>query len=132
MTILVVDDDADDLEILIESIKAFDPKAVCHIAHTTHDAMHALASGLLPDVIFLDINMPMMDGMRCLENMRAIFDLKDTRIFIYTTAINDQQILQCKALNANWLVKPNSFSGIFESLQYILHDHPGNKKGLDR
>jgi CheY-like chemotaxis protein len=120
MTLLLIDDDPDDIQILTEVITAIQPESICIVAESAHDAMNFLASGLLPDYIFMDINMPSMDGMSCLEYIRKIFDLGKTSIIMYSTSINAGQRKVCEELDAKWLVKPNSYSGIFESLQYLI------------
>ncbi|PKQ45139.1 response regulator [Confluentibacter flavum] len=78
----------------------------------------------LPDVIYLDLNMPLMNGEECLNDIRSEPRLSNIPIIIYSTyadkSISDE--LQKKGANL-YLVKPNSFKMLknllSRSLEYI-------------
>jgi CheY-like chemotaxis protein len=57
MIVLYVDDDPEDIEIFIEAIKENNSSVNCLIARNGKQAMDILDSDLLPNFIFLDINM---------------------------------------------------------------------------
>jgi CheY-like chemotaxis protein len=62
MTILLVDDDPEDQYIFIEATDQLADIAVV-TAGNGLEAIELLSGNLLPDIIFLDLNMPKMDGL---------------------------------------------------------------------
>jgi DNA-binding response OmpR family regulator len=68
MTILNIDDDSEDLELFCEVMESIDPKIKCLTAQTPDEAFLLLdETKLVPNYIFLDINMPVKDGKECLK-----------------------------------------------------------------
>lgn len=119
--ILAVDDDAEDSEFFCDAIQEIDSSIVVMKARNGEDALHLLENHLLlPDFIFLDINMPMMDGKTCLQEIKKIEKLKDVPVIMYSTSSNKAEILQFKSMGAGFLVKPNHFSKLVRSLSFIL------------
>lgn len=83
----------------------------------------------LPDVIYLDLNMPLMTGDECLHDIKNEPQLSNIPIVIYSTHADISIINELKIKGANlYLVKPNSFAKlknlITKSLEYI---HLSNK-----
>ncbi len=78
----------------------------------------------LPDVIYLDLNMPLMNGEECLDDIKTEPQLSKIPIIIYSTYVDDSLADILRKKGANWyLVKPNSFEKLKnllqKSLQYI-------------
>jgi len=66
--ILLVDDDADDQEFFIEAISRIENATLFEVANNGKEALQKLEdTNHLPDIIFLDINMPVMNGIECLH-----------------------------------------------------------------
>lgn len=61
-----------------------------------------------PDLILLDINMPVMDGFEFIETFRALnMDKNKTRIIIYTASFNQKDIELLKSIGfSDFIVKP--------------------------
>ncbi len=69
--ILYIDDDQEDIEIFKSSLAAIDSGIICPTAHNGKEGLDILRDGVvLPDLIFLDINMPVLNGRDCLLNIR--------------------------------------------------------------
>lgn len=133
--ILLADDDPDDIELFREALKE-----VTHdvVLTTTDNGARVLGmlSLLKPDLIFLDINMPVMNGMDCLSKIRQMPEHSDVPVVIYSTAADDKFIRKTFQLGANrYLKKPNSFEVIKSCLEEILQmpanallqpQHPGD------
>jgi CheY-like chemotaxis protein len=62
--ILLIDDDPDELDIFSEALAEIEKSIVCIQARSARASMNLLKS-LLPDYIFLDINMPEINGLKC-------------------------------------------------------------------
>lgn len=67
MVILAVDDDPEDFEFFTEAVMDIDKSIVVLTATNGQQALDLLNNLIIaPDFIFLDINMPVMDGRKCL------------------------------------------------------------------
>jgi CheY-like chemotaxis protein len=94
-SILLIEDDEDDQGFFIEAISGIEHTMLYHIAKNGKDAIDKLKnSTVLPDIIFTDINMPLMNGVECFlellknprtKNIPVVFLTSDTgqREFVY-------------------------------------------------
>jgi CheY-like chemotaxis protein len=81
----LIDDDEDDLEIFKMALGEIDPSITLHYAFSGVEALKKLNADpcLIPHVIFIDWNMPRMNGRQCLEEIKKTERLKMFRyIFI--------------------------------------------------
>ena len=110
MTILYADDDREDLDFFSEMLKIVDPEAACIHAKDGVEALEILSNLLLiPDYIFLDINMPIMDGKTCLKEIRKDSRFNDVPVVIYTTSSDPKEKAACLKLGATaFLFKPTT------------------------
>jgi CheY-like chemotaxis protein len=121
MIILIVDDDAEDIELFCEAVSEIDGTISCVEAYNGVEALKILQRDqLLPHFIFLDINMPFMNGQKCLAELKRNPIYKDIPVVMYSTTNNEQQIEECQALGASFLTKPNSYTDLLISLRPIL------------
>jgi CheY-like chemotaxis protein len=85
-----------------------------------HDHYHG--TGALPEVIFLDLNMPLMNGFQFLEVFKNLNvpGIKKVKIVIVTSSENPQDIQQAKSLGIeHYLTKPVSEDDLLEIFQEI-------------
>lgn len=121
MTILNVDDDEEDIEIFCDAVREIDPSIICLIAKSAEEAMQILHSDIeLPSYIFLDINMPKVDGNACLKEIKKDPRLLRIPVIMYSTHTRTSDIETYKALNAGFLVKQNSFYELVTELRKVL------------
>jgi CheY-like chemotaxis protein len=121
MIILAVDDDPEDREFFCDAIEQIDTSIVVMTARNGSEALQLLQNNyLLPDHIFLDINMPMMDGKTCLQELRKEKKFRDIPVVMYSTTKNQSEINLFKSLGARFLIKPDEFEKLVRSLAYIL------------
>lgn len=121
MIVLAVDDDPDDFEFFFEAIKEIDKSIIVLKATNGQEALHILENHLLmPDYIFLDINMPLMDGNTCLQEIKKNSKLRDIPVVMYSTSNNATEISKYKVMGARFLVKPHQFSKLVKSLAVLL------------
>jgi len=84
--------------------------------------MRYLSKESLPDMIFLDLNMPVKNGIECLKEIRNDKKLDNLPIIVYTTSDNPRDIDTCFDLRANlYVVKPTSFESIIKTLKKIIN-----------
>jgi CheY-like chemotaxis protein len=86
MTILYADDDLDDRMLFIEAFSEIRPSVLCITVCDGKQLLRSLRKvHELPDVIFLDINMPVMDGRECLIRLKRNRRLRTIPVVIYST-----------------------------------------------
>jgi CheY-like chemotaxis protein len=125
MIILIVDDDAEDIELFCEAVSEIDGTISCVEAYNGVEALKILQRDqLLPDFIFLDINMPFMNGQKCLAELKSNQVYRSIPVIMYSTTRNEQQIEDCRMLGASFLTKPNSYDDLLMSLRPILTGKP--------
>jgi len=111
--ILVVDDDIEDLEIFCEAINEINPSIQCITARHGKEAIHVLHElDTLPDIIFLDHNMPQMNGRRCLTYIKSDERLKAIPVVMYSTYFSYEAMDQLQKEGAFVLKKHNKFTDI--------------------
>jgi len=122
MTVLYVDDDAEDKEFFTEALKEIDSSIACNTASNGLEALEYLSrKNDLPSCIFLDINMPLMDGKTCLAEIKKQERLLNIPVVMYSTTSNTNQIRECYNLGAfDFLIKPNTLKKLSEDLSSIF------------
>jgi CheY-like chemotaxis protein len=122
MTILYADDDADDCELVVEALEKIDPQINCVMANDGEQALRILnEKDKLPDYIFLDVNMPVMNGKSCLIELKKDERLKEIPVVIYSTTQDRDEIKELYAMGATeYLQKPNTFSDLCISLKAVI------------
>jgi CheY-like chemotaxis protein len=121
VVVLNIDDDPEDLEIFYKAVKTVNPLAKCLLARDAKEALHILRDAIVPDYIFLDIHMPMMDGKTVLAELRQNKKLETVPVVMYSTRINPTETEEYAALGANqFLNKHNDFRGLCDSLESLL------------
>ena len=120
--LLLVDDDEDDSFLFREILTEVDPAIKLVTAENGRVALSMLGAenAVLPDIIFLDLNMPKMDGKQCLEELKKDDLLKDIPVFIYTTSSQSKDIEYTLQLGAAcFITKPSSSKDLQELLAII-------------
>jgi DNA-binding NtrC family response regulator len=102
ISILLIDDDTDDQELFGMALSKINPTLNCFYANDGILALKKLStdSAFTPDIIFIDINMPKMDGMECLQELKQIVRLKQAPIYMYSTTGDTEMIAESKKLGA--------------------------------
>jgi CheY-like chemotaxis protein len=121
--IFVIDDDIDDQELFIEAVKEIDAGIQCECASNGEEALEVLGKPdtNLPDLIFLDLNMPRLNGKQCLERLKSNKDLRHIPVIIYSTSSQENDVHDTMALGAvHFLTKPSSFHELCEMLGSLI------------
>jgi CheY-like chemotaxis protein len=83
--------------------------------------------GELPNVIFMDINMPQMDGWACLQALKETAKYKDIPVIVYSTSSNPKDVKHAFELGAQcFCVKPDSYREMQRMLKLIADNLQGN------
>lgn len=109
---MLADDDEDDRLFFKE---AFEEVKIAYNITTFIDGVQLMnylfdENNPLPDIIFLDLNMPRKSGLECLKEIRDNERLKEISVAIYSTSSSEQDIEDTFVNGANvYIRKPNDF-----------------------
>ena len=121
MRIVLIDDDHDDCELFSETVKALNADAHCSTFQNSPEAIDLLLSGTIsPDIIFLDVNMPRMNGRECLHSIKADSQLKVIPVVMYSTSNDPKEIKYFMSLGASYVSKPNTIEELARLLEPFL------------
>ncbi len=117
--VLLIDDDEDDQELFLQAIQEIAASVECISLDYARSALTQLENrALTADVIFLDLNMPIMTGQQFLSELHKREELSRIPVIILSTSSNVETINQAKALGAKkFITKPSNF----KELKNILH-----------
>jgi CheY-like chemotaxis protein len=127
--VLLIDDDDDDIALFFDAIREIDETIKCISASNGHDALKLLKNDLitLPDYIFLDLNMPRLNGKQCLSEIKKNSRLEHIPVIIYSTSKRPEDIEETRKLGAlHFITKPTLFNEICTALLAVLY--PENEK----
>lgn len=111
-TCFLIDDDTDDQEIFCTVLENLFPKIICITAGNGQVALDRLLSGeVSPDVIFLDLNMPLMSGRQFLEGVNENAVLASIPIIVLSTSADQNTKASVLELGARqFITKPDKYS----------------------
>ena len=116
--ILVVDDEVDIVSTIEFRLKSCEFDVIT--ANNGQDGMET-ATKEKPDLILLDINMPIMDGHEMLERVRSHPDLKGTPVIMLTAYSDRGDITKVADLGiSDYITKPFDFSELMEKISSAL------------
>lgn len=121
--IFLADDDMEDQEIFAEALKSIDGDVNIVSARNGEAALQTLRVGLeqKPDIIFLDMNMPLMNGKQLLGKIKSLETYRQTPVIMYSTFFADQDLEDITRLGgAHCLLKPTKYDRLIKALEYIL------------
>ena len=118
--ILLIDDDTDDQEIFLSAIEVFDVVNCITFSNAKEALQQLVRRQIAADLIFLDLNMPIMSGQQFLAEFKKL-DLEIPVIILSTTA-NTATIQQIRELGAvDFITKPDKFNDLVVKLREILN-----------
>jgi CheY-like chemotaxis protein len=122
----LIDDDDDDREIFQTALTNIGEPVCFMTAHSGSEALDKLQQeNFTPDYIFIDMHMPVIDGKKCLSEIKKINRFKDIPIVIYTTSVCPKDMDDARELGAAaYISKPYSIKNLENSLQtFFLEYH---------
>ncbi|HEU4583209.1 MAG TPA: response regulator [Polyangiaceae bacterium] len=126
-TMLLVEDNPDDVEL---ALRAFAKHGMVHQITVARDGMEALAllhgsapeaePALVPEVVLLDLNLPLLNGHEVLRRLRADPRTRRIPVVMLTSSQEDKDILASYDLGANSFVqKPVDFLEFVEAARQL-------------
>ena len=123
MIITLADDDVDD-RLFFED--AFDELKINTSVSTCNDGVELMEyltnpETILPNILFLDLNMPRKNGFECLLEIRADKKFDDIAIAIYSTSSSEDDIENTLVHGANiYIKKPSDFNTLKKVLSEVV------------
>lgn len=121
-SILLIDDDADEINILSEAVEMAGSDSTCDWAEGAEEAYGVLKQAR-PDLILLDYNMPGANGLVCLEEIKKKIELRHIPVIMYSTCVDND--LQQKAMTRGafrCIQKPTSVYDLVKELKSLFID----------
>lgn len=120
---MLIDDDEDDRDFFMQVMEDIHPGMVYDTASNGRLALDKLNSGIRPDLIFLDLNMPLMSGQQFLQEIRNHKHLVDIPVVILSTSADAQTIRETLSLGArHFITKPDLLQGWKSALKDFFDD----------
>ncbi len=121
--IAITDDDMDDREIFLEVCNAACPDINVLVFENGDHLLQHLKNPEKTDpaILFLDINMPKVNGFDCLRKIRESQEFDKLCIIMYSTSVSQADVNKAKELGADgFLQKPCNYSRLMKSIEKIL------------
>ncbi|MEO8712608.1 MAG: response regulator [Parafilimonas sp.] len=119
--ILLIDDDEDEHEIFLSALKHTESSFNFISADSCEEALGILKN-IDPDFIFIDVNMPRINGITCLEEIKKISKISHIPVYMYSTGISARDGQKALKLGAvDYIIKPNSIAALCTILKKVLN-----------
>ena len=116
--VLLIDDDLDEWQIFEEVIKEID--TAIRVLYNNGCYKLEILENDLPDLIFLDINMPGCDGFECLKKIKQS-SYRDVPVIMYTTTCSVESIAKAYSLGAHlFMIKCFSYTKLVSYLRILF------------
>src|SRR3989337_850202 len=104
--VFLIDDDFDDQEFFSLAVKKLNDSNECVFAKDGKHGLELISAdeNFKPDYIFIDYNMPIMNGLECLEAIRKMDRFHDTHVYMYSTTDNTATMENAKLLGATGFI----------------------------
>jgi DNA-binding response OmpR family regulator len=123
INILIIDDDNDDSDLLRDAIQQISSETSCTMVSSSDDALKGVQTKGIPrpDLIFLDLNMPRVNGMQCLKELKANASLSEIPVAIYTTSKSHADHVESLKIGAShFITKPSGFRQLCRIIRDIF------------
>ena len=116
-TILLIEDSEDDAELFARAFKRSSCEGVLHHASTVELAIHSIAGGVHPSLIFLDLLLPNLRGIHFLRWIRDQEDCKCVPVVVLAGVVSESTLRDLCPLGANAvMVKPQNTTALQEAV----------------
>jgi CheY-like chemotaxis protein len=124
--VLLVEDNEDDVELTLQALEDSKIRMEIHVVPDGISAMAflhregAYAAKPRPDLILLDLNLPLMDGREVLREIKQDPNLVEIPVVVLTTSEDEGDILKAYKLHANcYISKPVDFLRFTEIIKQV-------------
>jgi CheY-like chemotaxis protein len=119
--ILLADDDEDDCFLFQEALTEISLRASLVIVNDGEQLMQELERDNLPDVLFLDLNMPRKDGFQCLQEIKQQAKFASLPVVIFSTSFQPDVVDKLYEQGAHYYIrKPSNFENFKKVIHYAI------------
>lgn len=121
--VVLIDDDRDDAELFKEVLSEIDSSISFTHFEESKEALQTLSESdsILPNFIFLDINMPVVSGWECLAEFKKNEHLKLIPVIMFTTSSQPKEIETAKERGADgFITKPSDYKTLKALITSVL------------
>ncbi|PKB15651.1 response regulator [Flavobacterium sp. 5] len=121
--ITLADDDEDDRLFFTDAFEELKINTIVNTVNNGRELLNFLnhPETILPNIVFLDLNMPILNGIECLKEIKLNDKFNDIVIAIYSTSSSDQDVEDTFVLGANiYIKKPSHFDDLKKILTNIV------------
>ncbi|MDO6810954.1 response regulator [Zobellia galactanivorans] len=121
------DDDEDDRMFFAEAVQDIYPEVEMKLFSNgkllLNHILSALTTGIIPKIIFLDLNMPVMNGFECLVQLKKNDLLNKIPVIIYSTSSFEEDRRKTLDMGALYfLTKETSLNKMHSQLKEVIND----------
>jgi CheY-like chemotaxis protein len=122
LNILIADDDHDDRFLFDIALKEVSIPYKLSTVNNGKQLIDYLTTNVkkLPDVVVLDLNMPLKNGNDCVVEIKSKEDLKHLPIIIYSTSLQEEVVDILYQNGAHYYVQKTDISNLVPHLKYVL------------
>ena len=117
--VMIVDDDDDDRDMFCEAVGKVSARTKCFHAINGLEALELLKASTIekPDLIFLDLNMPKLNGKQCLQLIKQTEGINNIPVYMYSTSNLLEDKEETRQLGASGFIhKPTSFDALCKEI----------------
>lgn len=133
--IVLLDDDIDEQVFFEDALIGLSIPYEFQYFNNSMDLLDYLNSELvqLPDILFLDLNMPKLNGFETLKILRETKKLKNLPVAVYSNSFREKDLLDSLGLGANaYILKPGSHTELKSVLTKVIQHQWQFHSGLTR
>ncbi|MEP6734975.1 MAG: response regulator [Chryseolinea sp.] len=119
-TVLLVEDDVDDQDFFIHVLDEIKNVQLFGVVRNGREALERLRKAtILPSIIFMDVNMPVMNGIECLEEMAKDPSVNSIPVVMLSSSVHLRDRARFLGATA-FIEKPNSSESLRHSLEQLI------------
>jgi len=120
--ILYAEDDLDDFESVKEALGQISDQQLLLHAKNGHEAVSFIEKAtVLPSLIVLDLNMPVMDGKEVLNWLKDNSQYKHIPVMIFTTSSREEDVKLCQKNGCTFFRKPTLYRDLLHVAQTMIN-----------
>jgi CheY-like chemotaxis protein len=121
--VLVIDDDEDELLVISKALESLNLSFKCTWAMSGEQGLKQLTN-IRPDIIFVDYQMPGMNGLECVTAIRKLAHCNNSLVILHSSVMDRRVQMMGSELGASACInKSESLSQLTQFLDCFLHEH---------
>lgn len=122
--VLIIDDDEDELMVITKALESLDIPFKCTWVTSGEQGLMQLTSHTTPEIIFVDYQMPGMNGLECVREIRKLEQCSNSLVILHSTLMEKRIQVVGKDMGASACInKSESVPQLTHFLKYFLHEH---------